>query len=68
MVFLPFTPFNPDYDSRSLGVFAVLHQIEQCKVLACPICIWAIGFGDAAKCPTRPITARWKFCYAIAGL
>lgn len=31
-----YTFFNPDYDSRSLGVFAVLHQIEQCKVLGLP--------------------------------
>lgn len=31
-----YTFFHPDHDSRSLGVFAVLHQIEQCKALNLP--------------------------------
>ena len=38
-------------------VFNVLWQAELTQQLACPISIWATGYANARKCPTRRCTS-----------
>ena len=66
-----YTFFDPDYPSRSLGVYSILQQIEYCKQLGLPHLYLGYWVRDAQKMSYktdyRPVelfsNGRWGVMY-----